>query len=62
MEKDGALFILGIMAGILLMSAVFFYTPGTIIDKEFAALEACEKNLPRDQRCIINVIAVPEEK
>lgn len=62
MLERGIIFILGVMAGILLMAAVFFYTPGTIIDKGFAALEICQKSLPRDRHCIINVTAVPEEK
>lgn len=60
MIEHVSLFIFGAMIGVILMAAVFFYTPGTIIDKGFAAIETCEKSLPRDQHCIIT--ATPQEK
>lgn len=60
MIENGLFFGFGTIAGIFVMSLVFFYTPDTILHKGYKALEICEKSLPRDQVCIIT--AIPENQ
>ena len=52
--------ITGMVIGMLLTIVMYEYSPNSIVVKADSAIELCEQDLPRTQRCIIT--AIPEEK
>lgn len=55
-----AFFILGIITGVIILSSVLIFIPGTTTQLGRVAIEKCENTLPRNQHCIIT--AIPEER
>lgn len=52
--------IINVIAGIMIALTLCNYLPGTTLRTAKDAIEECEKNLPRNQHCIIN--AIPKSK
>jgi hypothetical protein len=50
----------GLMMGILLYISMAAAVPNSIYNQHHKAIDACEKDLPRSEHCVI--IAVPRSK
>lgn len=50
----------GLIIGIMFTYLMYEYLPASTVVKADSAIELCERNLPRTQKCII--AAIPEEK
>lgn len=53
--SNGETFILGVIVGMLFLFAISFL-PLSVEYKYYAAIDACEEGLPRNQNCVINAI------
>lgn len=65
MRNDGTdmlpvLFIVGFLLGILFTVVTYEFLPVSTVVKADSAIELCELDLPRTQRCILT--AIPKEK
>lgn len=65
MRNDGtdalpALFIVGVLLGILLTVVTYEFLPVSTVVKADSVIELCELDLPRTQHCILT--AIPKEK
>lgn len=55
-----ALFIVGVLLGILLTVVTYEFLPVSTVVKADSVIELCELDLPRTQHCILT--AIPKEK
>lgn len=60
MNRNSDFSILFLLIGVLMGFVLVNFFPGSLLKTAKTAIEECEKNLPRNQHCIIN--AIPESK
>ena len=52
----------GYLLGVVLMTSLLTYIPGTVIFEHNSLKEKCEQTLPRNQSCVMQFVPQPIEK